>query len=66
MYVEGPDGDVERREVRVGEVASSRAAPSTIRNESGAPARALAALVPGLELEAFARDASALGAADPV
>jgi mannose-6-phosphate isomerase-like protein (cupin superfamily) len=58
IYVDG-----ERRTTRAGEVVHiPGGAAHTIRNESGAPARALVVFSPGAEMEAFVR---AVAAAPP-
>ncbi|HYC80949.1 MAG TPA: cupin domain-containing protein [Solirubrobacterales bacterium] len=64
FYLADEHGELARRSAGPGEVVAVPAnREHTVRNESRAPARALAVLSPGEEMERFARLAAALGAA---
>jgi mannose-6-phosphate isomerase-like protein (cupin superfamily) len=62
IYVEGDDGMIERRETGPGGVVAIPGGRAhTVRNESGAEARAYVVFAPGAPMERFVRAAGALG-----
>ena len=64
FYIADDTGRVHRTTAAAGAVVPIRGGrPHTIRNESGAPARALAVHAPGDAIEGFARAAAALAQA---
>jgi mannose-6-phosphate isomerase-like protein (cupin superfamily) len=66
VYRQAIGGDVERHVLRAGDVLHIPGGHShTVRNESGAEARAYVVFTPGTEMERFVRAAAALEAPAP-